>query len=275
MKRFYVFCTLFFMLIFSVLAQESADGLENTEDVQVEDKIVFTQEDLENNSENSKNPENPEDSKKGYGYYFWEELKSQFQVAIDGEVPVLRLCTFGPILMTNEFKTTGLGFSFEYEHQIIPHISLKDRTRFTTFLTGYSDLVCLTMYTSLFAEYYPMSRQLRKLYVGIGGSVEGFIYVNGKENIEGSDERGWVFAVTPEVGYKMTAGLGIIIDMYIGYKWTYPINTVFYGSTKDFFGDNLVYGFNIHIPIDFKKLFVNPYHKTHTNSDGAETDKNI
>lgn len=257
-KRFLSVSLFFFMLIAFAFSQEAQDIQEPQEVIENQEKVT---EPSEEPQEITFTQENIEKSKKSYKDYFFEELRNQIDEARDENTMVYSLFTAGPIIMSNEMKTTGLGFFFEYEHQVYPHISLKSRTRFTTFLTGYSDLKCLTAYTSLFVDYMPMSRQLRKLYVGIGGSVEGFIYTNSVEEIEGSDKAGWVFAVTPEVGYKMTAAYGIIIDMYVGYKWTYPINTVFYGSTKDFFGDNLIYGFNMHIPIKIGRLIKTPLDK--------------
>lgn len=252
-KRFCYFVLFLLMLIVPSFSQE-----ENPDDSN-EEEITFKQEDIY-------------ETRKTYADYFLEELKEQIETATDEDTMVFSFFSAGPYMMSNEMKTTGIGFSIEYERQVVSHIALKSRTKFSTFLTGFSDLKCLTAYTSVFIDYYPMSQQLKKLYVGLGGSVEGFVYLNSVTEIEGSDKTGWVFAISPEVGYKMTAAYGTIIDMYVGYKWTYPINTYFYGSTKDFFGDNLIYGFKIHFPIKLVQLIKRPYDRQKEESNTSSSD---
>jgi hypothetical protein len=138
----------------------------------------------------------------------------------------------------------GLGVSFE--KKIVDWLSFTGIFGHMTFSTDLKDVYCTSVSISLFANYYPLSNGLDKLYVSVGNGCD-FMNYFGKGELPETPEDSLVY-ITPLLGWKFNVTRFLMIDISTGYKFIIA-DAENYKAIKDYV--NPGFRFNI----GFKLLF--------------------
>lgn len=172
----------------------------------------------------------------------WNRLKDQF--AVDWSEPdTLNLSSFGVSLIWKGILPHGIDIHYQHEFQVIPHLAVKGIIQEEFFFdNGFSDL-CLATSLAGWLEFFPMSNQMRRLYVGFGGAVDYFGFIN--TSFELSDRSGFILSFSPYVGYRFSLPLYFMLDVYVGYKFPYEIGCELSGLSEKFLGAGWQYGFSL------------------------------
>lgn len=101
----------------------------------------------------------------------------------------------------------------------------------------------LFLLCALFAEWYPLSEELRRLYIGVGGYFDYLSYL--VKDDEAKDLSGEILSVISQVGYKFSLPYNFLIDVFLAYKYPYKTDVQALGRAEDYLKKGLQYGIGI------------------------------
>ena len=159
------------------------------------------------------------------------------------EVEITHLLSLDFMLLAKELSSGGIGFGIQYEQQIFPHHAVKGYFGHATINTGYENYYCVTVSFGLFAEWYPLSKQLRRLYVGVGSYFDYLGYITESEKIE--EASGEILSVISQLGYKFSLPQHFLLDVFCGYKYPYQTEVKAYGRASDYLKSGFQYGISL------------------------------
>ena len=170
--------------------------------------------------------------------------KIKEQLSVNWKEPeTLFITQFGASLIWKGLVPHGIDLTLDSEWQLVPHLAVKLLVKEEWFWdNGFADQ-CLASSFSGWAVLYPMSNQMRKLYVGIGGGIDYFDKMDGFLNF--THDTGWVLSFTPYVGYRFTLPLYFMVDVHVGYKFPYALNCELEGLSEKFLGQGWLWGFTV------------------------------
>ena len=169
-------------------------------------------------------------------------IKEQFSKSDEDEVVITHLLSLDFMLLAMQLSNLGIGFGVQYERQIFPHHAIKGYFGHAVINTHYEDTYCVTVSFGLFAEWYPLSRQMRKLYVGVGSY---FDYLSYESNKIPEDATGEMLSVIPQIGYKFSLPWHLLLDVNCGYKYAYQMDGEAYGNAVNYLKRGFQYGVSL------------------------------
>ena len=134
----------------------------------------------------------------------------------------------------------GWGIGYSWEQQIFTHFAFKLYIAHSSFNTGEEGIYCSTVSGNFFVEVYPLSTQMKRLYISIGGYQDWLNYY--KQDSLDVPGDGAAFSAGMQVGYKISLPLSFVIDVFVGYKYSYYFTCNLYGSTTDYIKQGIQYG---------------------------------
>ncbi|MBQ6781552.1 MAG: hypothetical protein IJP62_10020 [Treponema sp.] len=138
----------------------------------------------------------------------------------------------------------GWGAGVRYERYIWNHLAGKIGFGHGTFHVKDTDEWCTTVSFSLFALYYPFTRELRGFYTGLGGYFDYVGYFGGEtlpENVVDT-----FISVYPLIGYKLWFCRWLMLDFFGGYKVAFlPDDAVTFGDVDTIIGTGVKWGVSI------------------------------
>lgn len=170
-------------------------------------------------------------------------LNDQFGINLE-EPATTNETSAGVSLVWKGIIPTGFQVYFQDEFQVLPHVVLKGSIKGTFFFFDHFQEFCLAAQGSGWAEWYPMSKQLKKLYIGFGGAFDYFAVFEGGWNY--SNDSGYIWSFSPYIGYKFSLPFYFVIDVFVGYKYPFYSNCELSASQADkFLGKGFQWGFSI------------------------------
>lgn len=168
--------------------------------------------------------------------------EAEFSNSEENEVVITHLWSLDFALLATQLTNLGIGIGVQYERQIVPHFALKGYFGHAVINTRYEDYYCVTVSFGAFTEWYPLSRQMRKLYVGMGGYFDYLGYVSDESQ---NEESGTILSVIPQIGYKFSLPWHLLLDVHCGYKYAYQTNGEIYGKAGDYLKRGFQYGLSL------------------------------
>ncbi len=159
------------------------------------------------------------------------------------ENAVTQLWTLDFMLLARELSAGGIGFGVQYERQIFPHYAFKGYFGHATMNTRWCDYYCTTVTLGLFAEWYPLSKELRKLYVAMGSYFDYLGYISKTEDTE--DISGNVISFESLLGYKFSLPKHFLLDVFIGYKLPFIVEAEAHGRAESYLKHGIQYGLGL------------------------------
>ena len=159
------------------------------------------------------------------------------------DVEITHLLSLDFMLLLKELSSGGIGFGVQYEQQVFPHYALKGYFGHATINTKWQNYYCTTVSFALFAEWYPLSNQLRQLYIGAGSYFDYLAYLI-DEN-EAQNMSGEILSVVSQVGYKFSLPHNFLIDVFCSYKYPYKSSVQLLGRAEDYLKSGFQYGIGI------------------------------
>ena len=142
------------------------------------------------------------------------------------------------------FLNHGWGIGINYEKKLFDFLSVKANVGHMTFLTGIKDVYNTSVSLSVFANYYPLSSGLDKLYVGVGGGSDFMNYFgSGELPLTHKDT---LIHITPQMGWKFNVLPFLMIDVSSGYKFIIS-GTRNYREIKDYVNPGFRFGVNFQL----------------------------
>ena len=160
----------------------------------------------------------------------------------ESEVIITHLLSLDFMLLATQLSNLGIGFGIQYERQFFPHYAMKGYFGHATINTRYRDAYCITVSFGLFAEWYPLSRQLRKLYMGFGSYFDYLSYAG--DDIP-DDASGEMLSLIPQLGYKFTLPRHWLLDISCAYKYAWQMTGEAYGEAVEYLKRGFQYGVSL------------------------------
>ena len=142
------------------------------------------------------------------------------------------------------FQNHGWGIGLTYERKLLDHFSGEGNLGHMTFLTDIENVYSTSVSLSLFANYYPLSRNLDKLYIGAGNGCD-FMHYFGKGKLPPS-AKDIIIHITPRIGWKFHIFSFLMIDLSAGYKFIVS-NTQNHREIKNYVNPGFRFGFDFMI----------------------------
>jgi hypothetical protein len=143
----------------------------------------------------------------------------------------------------------GWGIGLGFEKKAFDWLSCTGVFGHMTFLTGRKDVYCTSVSLSLFANYYPLSNGLDKLYVSIGNGCD-FMNYYGSGDLPATINDTLIH-ITPLLGWKFNVTNFLMIDVSTGYKFIIT-DAQNYEAIRDYVNPGFRY--NLGFKILFKEL---------------------
>ncbi len=166
-------------------------------------------------------------------------LRQQFYDSSESETVAKQMLAFDWSMLVKGFRHGGIGAGMSFEKQIIPHLSASAYFGQALVIKNSDGWGCLSFSPALFVSYYPISRQLRKLYFSNGFCWDLIMYF-GDDIPEYA--RASSFSIYPQVGYKFSLPWRFLLDIFVGYKFAFNKYGVFYGKSADLLGFGFQWG---------------------------------
>jgi hypothetical protein len=127
----------------------------------------------------------------------------------------------------------GFGIGVNYEQKLTNFLSIKPGLGH---MVCFSDITAITVDLKLFANYYPLSNGLDKLYIGFG-CITDFIMYSTDKNIP----QDIAISVVPLAGWKWRVTSFLMIDPFIGGKF-FVMKTDNYKNVDNYLNGGLQWG---------------------------------
>jgi hypothetical protein len=151
----------------------------------------------------------------------------------------------------------GWGIGLSYEKKAFDWLSFTGIFGHMTFLTDRKNVYCTSVNISLFANYYPLSNGLDKLYVSVGNGCDFMNYFgNGELPVTANDT---LIHITPLLGWKFNVTNFLMIDISTGYKFII-IGLSDYKEIQDYV--NPGFRFNLGFKLLFREMKRGPDEST-------------
>ena len=172
---------------------------------------------------------------------FWADYRAEFlENYFDGPVKTNVLSfDFGALLFG--MRNGGLGAGIQDEWNVYPHWALKSRAGVSFFSAEGDGLYCLSFSMTVLPEWYPLSRTLSRLYLGVGPCMDYLLYVgSGADNAADS---GLDISLVSVLGYKLVLPFNLMIDACVGYKFSHlQWATALDGTVSSFLAEGFQFG---------------------------------
>lgn len=177
----------------------------------------------------------------------YEVTKEQFLISNENEPEIKTSCDIDLNALFFGVSHGGGGLGISLEKQLIPHFAARGGLSHSIVGTDVPDVYCHALSVNLFARLYPMSKQLRKLYFGLGGYFDYASYATftGKTPEGGEENGGVMLSFAPQVGYKFSLPWNFMVDIYLGYKFVYQNDIAAYSEVSDYLNSKLQYGISL------------------------------
>ena len=166
-------------------------------------------------------------------------LRRQFYNSSEKETVAKQMLSVDWGMLAKGFWRGGLGLGMSFEKQIIPHLSAGAYFGQAVVFNNSDDGGGVTFSPAAFVYYYPISRQLRKLYLAAGFCWDSIIYFG--DNIP-NGASATSFSIYPQAGWKFSLPWRFLLDIYAGYKFAFNKNGIFYGNSADLLGFGFQWG---------------------------------
>ncbi len=166
-------------------------------------------------------------------------LRTQFYNSSEKETVAKQMLYFDWGMLVRGFRHGGLGLGMGFEKQIIPHLSASAYFGQAFIFKNSDGWGGFTISPAGFVYWYPISRQLRKLYFATGFCWDSIIYFGDKVP-DGAAATS--FSIYPQAGWKFSLPWRFLLDVYVGYKFAFNKNGVFYGRSADILGFGFQWG---------------------------------
>ncbi len=154
-----------------------------------------------------------------------------------------KLFSLDALLMCSSIYNQGIGIGLRYEMLFLPHFSGTAGFAHVTMNTGESGIWCTTVRFLLASSWYPLSKNMEKLYV-TGGS--GFDYVSYFGDVEkdknGDNPSDMLLFAEIDTGWKQYFSRTVIFDIFCGYKFVYSGSTSYGSATENYIHSGMQYG---------------------------------
>ena len=162
-------------------------------------------------------PKKESDKKLKTDFIPW--LRQQFYDSSEKETVAKQMLAFDWSMLVKGYTHGGIGAGMSFEKQI-----------------GWG---CYTFSPAGFVYYYPISRQLRKFYLATGFCWD-LVFYFGDKIPEGA--RASSFSIYPQAGWKFSLPWRFLMDIFVGYKFAFNKNGVYYGNSADILGFGFQWG---------------------------------
>ena len=179
-------------------------------------------------------PKKDSDKKLKTDFIPW--LRQQFYNSSEKEAMAKQMLSIDWGMLMRGFSHGGLGLGVSFEKQIIPRLSASVYFGQAVVFETPDGWGCVSFSPATFVYCYPISRQLRKLYISTGLCWDAVVYF-GKNIPDGANASS--FSIYPQVGWKFSLPWRFLLDVFAGYKFAFNSNGVFYGNSAELLG----YGF--------------------------------
>lgn len=169
-------------------------------------------------------------------------LRQQFYDSSEKETIAKQMLYFDWGMLVRGFRHGGLGLGMGFEKQIIPHLSASAYFGQAVLFKNSDGWGAVSFSPAGFVYYYPISRQLRKLYLSTGFCWDLICYF-GDSTPEGA--RASSFSIYPQAGYKFSLPWRFLLDIFAGYKFAFNKNGAFYGNSADLLGFGFQWGISL------------------------------
>ena len=142
-------------------------------------------------------------------------------------------------MLVKGYTHGGIGAGMSFEKQIIPHLSASAYFGQAVLFENSDGWGCYTFSPAGFVYYYPISRQLRKFYLATGFCWD-LVFYFGDKIPEGA--RASSFSIYPQAGWKFSLPWRFLLDIFVGYKFAFNKNGVYYGNSADILGFGFQWG---------------------------------
>ena len=111
----------------------------------------------------------------------------------------------------------GVALGINYERLIVPHFSLRGNAGAMLCNISELDVYAVDISLSFYANWYPLSRMLDKLYVGAGVTGDFMCYFSGSSLPDPPTDE--LVSITPVIGWKQNIANVVVLDVYGGYSF--------------------------------------------------------
>ena len=138
----------------------------------------------------------------------------------------------------------GVALGVNYERLIVPHFSLRGMAGAMLCNVSELDAYAVDIELSLYANWYPLSDMLDKLYVGVGvnGDIMCYFGANSIPNPP-VDE---LVSITPVIGWKQNVANVVVLDFFGGYSF-FVFNSQRFYDTEDYIRSGVQLGIRFKI----------------------------
>ena len=182
-------------------------------------------------------PKKESDKKLKTDFIPW--LRQQFYDSSERETVAKQMLAFDWSMLARGFTHGGIGAGMSFEKQIIPHLSASAYFGQAVLFENSDGWGCYTFSPAGFVYYYPISRQLRKFYLATGFCWD-LVFYFGDKTPEGA--RASSFSIYPQAGWKFSLPWRFLMDIFVGYKFAFNKNGVYYGNSADILGFGFQWG---------------------------------
>ena len=155
------------------------------------------------------------------------------------ETVAKQMLAFDWSMLVKGYTHGGIGAGMSFEKQIIPHLSASAYFGQAVLFENSDGWGCYTFSPAGFVYYYPISRQLRKFYLATGFCWD-LVFYFGDKIPEGA--RASSFSIYPQAGWKFSLPWRFLLDIFVGYKFAFNKNGVYYGNSADILGFGFQWG---------------------------------
>lgn len=138
----------------------------------------------------------------------------------------------------------GVALGLNYERLVVPHFSLRTTVGAMLLNVSALDACALDFSISLYANWYPLSRMLDKLYVGVGAIADFMYYFLGAGLP--SPPMDALISVMPTIGWKQNIANVVVLDFYGGYSFL-AFNTQRFHGADDYIRSGVQLGIRFKI----------------------------
>jgi len=148
------------------------------------------------------------------------------------------------------FSNHGWGIGISYQRNLFNCLLIKVTLGHMTFSTNLDDVYNTSVSISSFVNYYPISNEFEKLYIGVGNGCDFMNYFGSGDLPPTTQDT--LINITPQIGWRLNLFNIFMIDVSTGYKFII-YNTQNYDDIKDYLNTGFQFGFGIKVFL--KNLF--------------------
>ena len=124
----------------------------------------------------------------------------------------------------------GVALGVNYERLVVPHLSLRGNGGVMLCNISEMDTYAVNISLSFYANWYPLSHMLDRLYVGAGVTGDFMCYFDGNALPDPPTDE--LVSITPVIGWKQNIANIVVLDFYGGYSFLVFNSQRFHGTEE-------------------------------------------